>query len=96
MTGPSRIWSASDTSRILSQAWQAQSYGASNDNSWLAVVKELQAVKAELAGLRAERNKGDSIVAAGDQATAAAARETSQAVRDQTKAARLERRQKVA
>jgi len=96
MTGPSRIWSASDTSRILSQAWQAQSYGASNDNSWLAVVKELQAVKAELAGLRAERNKGDSIVAAGAQATAAAARETSQAVRDQTKAARLERRQKVA
>ncbi|MGB3834828.1 MAG: tape measure protein [Mesorhizobium sp.] len=93
MTGPSRIWSASDTSRILSQAWQAQSYGASNDNGNGELLREVKALREQNAKLL-ERLIGVS--ATGAQVTAAAARETSQAVRDQTKAARLERRQKVA
>ena len=93
MTGPSRIWSASDTSRILSQAWQAQSYGASNDNGNGELLREVKALREQNAKLL---ERLISVSATGAQATTAAARETSQAVREQTKAARLERRQKVA
>ena len=92
-TGPSRIWSASDTSRILSQAWQAQSYGASNDNGNGELLREVKALREQNAKLL---ERLISVSATGAQATTAAARETSLAVREQTKAARLERRQKVA
>ncbi len=81
MTGPSRIWSATDTSRILSQAWQPQR-AVSNDNSWSAVVKELQELRQEVAELREERKQGDDIAAA----NVAATNETTQAVREQVQA----------
>ncbi len=78
--------SAADTSRILSQAWQPR--GAGNDNSWNAVVKELQELRKEVAEFREERNQGDDIVAAGAQANVNATNETTQAVKEQTSAAR--------
>ena len=96
MTGASRIWNASDTSRILSQAWQPQNYAFANDNSAASLLKEVQALRQEVVAFREDRKEGDGIVAAGAQATVAAVSETTQSVRDQASAARRERGRRTA
>ena len=47
MTGPARYWSAAETSRIVNN----------NDNSSVAMLAELRALRAEIAQLRAERSR---------------------------------------
>lgn len=62
MTGPSRIWSAADTSRILSQAWQPRA-AAGNDNSSAEMVKEIRALRDQVARLERSQDKNTAAVA---------------------------------
>jgi hypothetical protein len=87
-TGASRIWNASDTARMLSSAMQVPSFAAGNDNSAASMLKELQALRQEVASLREERKQGDNVVAAGAQATVGAVQQTNQSVKSQTDALR--------
>jgi tape measure domain-containing protein len=74
MTGPSRIWSAQQTSNFVS---------AANSNSSAETLRELQALRQEVSQLRAGQNQGNQIAASGFSATVNATQENTQVAKQQ-------------
>jgi tape measure domain-containing protein len=74
MTGPSRIWSAQQTSNFVS---------AANNNSSAETLRELQALRQEVSQLRAGQNQGNQIAASGFSATVNATQENTQVAKQQ-------------
>lgn len=77
MTGPSRIWSAQQTSNFMS---------AANSNSSAETLRELQALRQEVSQLRAGQNQGNQIAASGFSATVNTMQENTQIAKQQATA----------
>jgi hypothetical protein len=77
MTGPSRIWSAQQTSNFVS---------AANSNSSAEMLREMQSLRQEVSQLRATQAQGNQIAATGFSATVNAAQENTQIAKQQATA----------